>query len=207
MQSVRKCTNPECGWEFPLSYNLGKCRFCKSFIDIHQCSDCGEWKYLNNFYIKNNGYKDNICKLCRSVRGNAFKQENPEWDLQYNRRYHADRRAAANKIYEDWKASTQLPFKPMTEEQWLEACAFFNGCALCGNPHIEARQFFIHFEDGGRYAPWNMYPVCGTCADHKRVTDNPFSWIDKQHFIKPERKERLIEYFIMQIEKVRDGSV
>ncbi|MNB69350.1 hypothetical protein D3C75_158780 [compost metagenome] len=206
MLSVKRCTNPECGWEYPLSYEFSKCRFCRYDLDYHKCTDCGTWKHINDFYMKVDGYKYPYCKKCSSVRGNAFKRNNPEWTKAYDQKYAADRRAEAERIYEDWLASTQVPFKPMTEDEWLQACIYFNGCALCGSPHIEARHFFVLFEKGGRYAPWNMFPVCGACGYSTRRTENPFIWIQYQNHVSEERKDRLINYFVAQIEKVRDSN-
>ncbi|MNB67576.1 hypothetical protein D3C87_1230790 [compost metagenome] len=209
MQSVRRCTNPECGWEFPLSYRLSKCRFCGSFLDTFQCFVCHEWKPESEFYRYKAGGIRLMCKPCAKINGRKFSDNNKEWRLKYHGDYRAKRQREAEKIYEEWKNTSQLPFKPLTEDQWLEACRYFNGCALCGNPHIEVRQFFLEFQNGGRYAPWNVYPTCTDCNPKVRRTENPFAWLRSQiRAGKIEKKyyDKLVEYFVVQIEKARDGN-
>lgn len=114
-------------------------------------------------------------------------------------------------MYEKFMADATINFKPMTEKDWLQTCSFFNGCAFCGSEHIESRQFFVQFNKGGRYAPWNMIPTCGTCAGFRRNNMNPFTWLDNrignEHILKvlnTERKERLMEFLFLQVEKVKN---
>jgi hypothetical protein len=98
----------------------------------------------------------------------------------------------------------------MSEQQWLEACNYFNGCAICGSEDIETREFFVPFSKGGRYTAWNMFPLCGKCAIHTKPAANPFIWLDdylgkaKDLGLNDYRKERLIEYMLLQIERCKD---
>jgi len=52
----------------------------------------------------------------------------------------------------------------LTEEEWQEACRYFEGCAFCGSEDISTRGFLIPFKDGGEYTAWNVLPLCDTCA-------------------------------------------
>ena len=66
------------------------------------------------------------------------------------------------------------PLKTLTEDEWIAACRYFGKCATCGNESIDARAFFITFALGGRYAAWNVIPVCDKCATALRRQQNPF---------------------------------
>ena len=62
----------------------------------------------------------------------------------------------------------------MTEDEWLDACRYFGGCALCDSDSIDARGYFIRFEDGGKYNACNVIPLCDTCATTLKYQSNPF---------------------------------
>ena len=66
------------------------------------------------------------------------------------------------------------PIRTLTQEEWIRACVHFGKCAVCRNESIDARAFFIHFALGGRYAEWNVIPVCEKCAIALRRQQNPF---------------------------------
>lgn len=51
-----------------------------------------------------------------------------------------------------------------TEENWQKACTFFNGCAFCGGK-IEVRAMYFPAMLNGKYAPWNVIPLCSSCRD------------------------------------------
>lgn len=65
-----------------------------------------------------------------------------------------------------------LPFMnttPMTEQEWLNTCRYFKGCAMCGKHDIQIRQFFIPRKEGGRYVAGNMIPMDPECANMFRL--------------------------------------
>jgi hypothetical protein len=66
------------------------------------------------------------------------------------------------------------PPKTLTDEEWIAACLHFGKCAVCDNESIDARAFFVAFAFGGRYAAWNVIPVCEKCALEFRQNQNPF---------------------------------
>ena len=205
MSSVRICTN--CKWEYPLHYKYSKCRWCNAFLDKHICWMCNKLKPLSEYYFhksgKNAGTIKRICKDCNRFRST---KESEDYHKYYDRhlRFIQRKKEYLKKLYQDWLQITNVPFKPLTEKEWLEACAYFNGCAICGNPDIEVRQFFVKFEKGGRYTPWNVFPVCGNCNKYNRYVENPFVWLEyvsKRFNMSKERKEMLINFFIMQLKK------
>ena len=82
------------------------------------------------------------------------------------------------KSLNDWLALIEQvpkPIKTLTEKQWLDTCSYFKKCAYCSNEAITARSFFISFKLGGRYAAWNIIPVCDKCALQNKRQQNP--WI------------------------------
>jgi hypothetical protein len=85
----------------------------------------------------------------------------------------------AQQKYEDWKKLIKAASPGhLTEQQWIEACRFFGGCAICGSEHIDTRGFFIRFKDGGRYAVWNILPLCSNCNTLHKRQPNLFITLD-----------------------------
>lgn len=84
---------------------------------------------------------------------------------------------------DSWKediSKIPTPYTTLTEEQWLEACNHFGGCAYCGRDQIDSRAMFIQFKDGGRYCNWNIIPACEKCETMYKSTDNPFLRMDQK---------------------------
>lgn len=213
MNSVktRKCPNIACGWQFPISYTRTACRFCGTLFELQVCADCKQLIPTSEFKKvktgRNAGYLDRRCRSCNNKSANEWMKAHPEVSRAATMRHSEKRRRIAEEKLQKWLESTNLPFKPMTETEWLETCSYFGGCAICGNEHIESRQFLVGFTEGGRYSSWNIFPMCGECAKHTRRIKNPFLWLDKRvgtaHYIglTEERAEKLINYLILQIEK------
>lgn len=147
------------------------------------------------------------CKACEKKRKKEHDIKNRHQAPARYKKFIAKRRLAAETYYAKWQASTSIEFKPITEEAWLKACEYFGGCAICGDERIETRQFFIGFQHGGKYAPWNVFPACAKCSNFARQIENPFAWID--HYLgsaerigmNEERRQRLLMWFIVQIEE------
>lgn len=117
------------------------------------------------------------CKKCELQYTKEYKHINKDKVNAWVTKYNNKRRNDADEELKEWLEITDIPFKVLSEEQWLETCRFFGGCALCGNEHIESRQFFINFKDGGKYTVWNMFPACSECSKHVRQVSNPFVWM------------------------------
>lgn len=203
---TRTCT--KCGWEYPADYIGAKCMFCKINLPQQYCRSCDTWKEITDFNIHPSGSPRTECKICGRERKRKFDKEHYEWRHAKDRRFIYKRKAEREAQYEGWKETIRkLPFKVLSEASWLEACSYFNGCAVCGAEHIEVRQFFIPFQDGGRYASWNIYPMCGECGKVLKKQPNTFAWFDKylgrpeSLGMTPERFDRLIDYLQLQIDK------
>lgn len=204
-------TCPGCGWEYPFSFTKTKCKSCKTQFTEQICVGCKELKPTETFRKyksgKNKGHIVLECKECNKTRREIWIKDNPEMKKARIKRVVVKRNARLEARFAEWLELTTLPFKPMTDAQWLETCAYFDGCAICGSEHIESRGFFLPFKEGGRYASWNMFPMCGTCATRTRSVKNPFRWVDnsvgtaKLSGLTPERGRKIIEYLTKQIEE------
>lgn len=207
MKLTKTC--PKCKWKYDLDYYFNKCPDCKVEFDVKRCKVCKEPKPIDMFHLQNKkGSRDNRCRDCENKRNLKYDKDNPDKHRERTQRHRDRRRKRAGELYDEWVKTTNVPFKLMSESEWLETCSYFNGCAICGEEHIETREFFIRFQDGGRYAPWNMIPMCGKCATYGCVTGNPFIWAehsllnDKSRRLTAERKDKILDYFTSQLEKV-----
>jgi len=118
------------------------------------------------------------CPICgkRAVHysEDALRARENAW-VRYNTAEHSQKR---QQELDDWLAlCNKQPMQILTEEDWLEACNYFNKCALCTEQEIDVRKFFIRFEDGGKYTPWNIIPACELCATDLRIQHNPFRYL------------------------------
>ena len=212
--AIRLCS--KCGWVYPSCYTQTKCKFCHTVFSTQVCLRCKELVPTEHFYVyksgRNAGYLGRLCKPCSAETKKEWDALYPEQNLERVKKFIAQKQKVAGQRYQDWLDLTDLEFKPMNEKDWLTTCMYFDGCAICGDEHIEAREFFVPFKEGGRYTSWNMFPMCNKCVTLVRRTANPFIWLDnylgqarKLHMTEA-RKQRLLEYFILQIERVRDNN-
>lgn len=209
MSSVRKCKG--CGWTFPQSFHGEKCRYCKTVFDTQWCRH--EEAFVPDHKMPrlksgpNKGRTTYICVDCRSAYRMKYDKRNREGQRLRSQRFDMKQIEKYKDMF-DQLIKSNKDFKPMTEEEWHKVCEYFGGCAICGEEHIESREFFINFKDGGKYAAWNMFPLCGKCATHTKFTANPFMWLDKRmgytrHIgITEERRQKMYNYFVGQIKKV-----
>lgn len=208
--NTRTCK--QCGWVFPGSYTMTACKFCKTRFDVQICASCHKLTPTAEFLVRktgrNAGYLDRNCRSCKSALNGLF----PEQAAVRAKRFIENKRKSLGEQYAKWLDLSKIEFKPMTQEQWIDVCAHFGGCAICDNEHIEAREYFVPFKEGGKYAPWNMFPLCGACAPKVRITSNPFVYFDtrlngsSQHCMSKDKMQRLLEYFVMQIERSKDAN-
>lgn len=208
---MRKCKG--CNWEYPDRYNRTSCKFCKCKFDEKYCVGCDKVLSLKDFYMDGNKYRSQ-CRKCNADRLRQYDKQNPERVKARKIRNRMEKLEQLDILHQSWLDKVKVPFKPLSEDEWHKACQYFGGCALCGNEHIEAREFFLPFGKGGKYAAWNMFPLCGKCATISRRVENPFRWLDNREGylatigISTERRQKLIDYFYQQIEKVgnQDGQ-
>ena len=140
-------TCEKCGYTTGIRDPQKRCPVCNTRFRYGICSCCGE---PSRFYHPHGC----MCKFCYDT---TCRQPNADAEAK-------DRRRAE---YQAWLDKIKLipkDYPTLTEEQWLEAVKYFNGCAMCGDESIDARQYFIPFEYGGKYCDWNVLPVCSKCA-------------------------------------------
>lgn len=157
--STRTCKG--CGWVYPASQTGNKCRICGTPFDEVVCRVCGK---LVSSTDRVPGRL--LCKPCHN------KEESV-----HMKTYLTKLNKGFDEKFQDWLALiAQVPknYHPLTEQEWMRACRFFNGCAQCGNESIDARGFFIKFKDGGRYCDWNIIPLCSKCSADWGLSPNPF---------------------------------
>lgn len=153
-------TCKRCGWVYPITQPGTKCHMCGETFEYIVCRLCGD--ICDASKIANG----NLCKKCHSkLSGRTFKQ-------RYRRRM--DR---LDSQFDEWLHKVSLVpknYPTLTENQWLEACRFFNGCARCNSEDIDTRGFFIVAKLGGRYCDWNVIPLCEKCAKTWNITKSVF---------------------------------
>lgn len=173
--STKTCKG--CGWEFPVTHKAKQCRFCGTPIHEHICVECDELKKVH--------YITGVCYDCAKQlkdekrAANLWRRFERVKKTDYTS-YHksiAKYIKSLNDKYTRWLEKIDKipkPYKFLTEEQWLETCSFFNGCALCDNEEVTTRGYFIPFKEGGRYCNWNVIPLCEQCATRMNKQPNPF---------------------------------
>lgn len=150
-------TCPNCGWVYPNIEAYYTCKFCHTKLTGGICRVCGE----NSEHLHGG-----LCTSCESARHAKFIKK---------------RREARHSELEQWLDKIKkipTPYSTLTEEQWIEACKYFGGCAMCGSDDISTRLMFVDYKDGGRYCAWNIIPACEECATMRKTIHNPFSRMD-----------------------------
>lgn len=157
---------PLCGWVYPGDYTRNRCAKCGGTLwQRFPCMICGAedqtWKPLR---IYKNSTAAALCDSCAS-------------DLVVCRSKHLTLMDTSTRLLESWKRNmANQPPSPLTEDEWYETCCHFNGCAVCGKPQIDIRSMFVGTTNGGKYAKWNVIPLCDSCTYWLRLKgkDNPF---------------------------------
>lgn len=183
-------TCSKCGWEYPIEWPGRKCRFCGEPFLESPCSHCGTITTLRN----------GVCRPCETRQHAAWVRE---------------RKNLANDAMRDWLkkiSNIPQPYKTLTEDEWLEACKHFGGCAYCGDANIDSRSMFISFKTGGRYCAWNILPACEKCETLRRSeSEHYFLRMDnmlrrgnkepaKKHGFTLEKLNKITEYLQSKME-------
>ena len=106
-----------------------------------------------------------------------MKSTTPEYHVAKSQKHRAKVRRTNEDLFANWLsliAKVPQPLKTLTDDEWIAACLHFGKCAICRNESVDARGFFIPFSFGGRYAAWNVIPVCDKCATALKFQQNPF---------------------------------
>ena len=150
-----------CGWEVPATHVNAVCPVCRTPYDSFTCIRCRK-----KVPISERTAGRNWCKACDYAA-----------HLRRCAAYQARVNALLDSHFEEWLSKVRrVPknYPTLTEEQWIEACRYFCGCARCGSEDITARGFFIGFDIGGRYCDWNVIPLCDKCAGSFKESVNQF---------------------------------
>lgn len=155
---------------------------------------------------KGHGIFRSYCRACERLRRRKHEKARPDLKQASDRRSLLKARKLLQEKYEIILETNAVAFKPLSEPQWIETCQHFGGCAICGADNIEARSFFVPFEQGGKYAVWNIFPVCGACGVKIRIFYNPLKWVKgmqaKTMGINKKRAKKLVDFMMDQLEKV-----
>lgn len=182
--NTRKCS--KCGWVYPATWSGKVCRFCKEPMgEGGICPKCGQWSDKLN---KTN----NRCTKCST-------EDHIIW--------RSNRRATSREWYAQWLDTIKkipTPYSTLTEEQWMEVCRHFGGCAYCGSDDISSRSMFIPFKDGGRYCAWNIVPACERCETARKSTLNPFERMDHVLMRSPSSAAKVYDLTLENLEKITD---
>jgi rubredoxin len=208
----------KCGWIYPAAYGLNTCKFCGGGVyrDVKPepgyCRVCG--KYCEN--IHKNGNR--LCSQCNSKVVEKSQKAQPDYRERRNeinkKMWHTYRATAIQK-YNDWlEQLNKITTHSLTEEEWLQACSHFNGCAWCGSESIDARTYFINYSDGGKYNACNVVPACDKCANDIKKNPNPFLRMDREFneskaLLRGQNKHNLqciVDYLQCKIEEATNES-
>lgn len=185
--STKTCK--KCGTVYPIDYPGHACPKCKEPFEIIICKRCGT---ITSVRVRDRA----LCKTC-------FNKTNKIYDkISKQRRY--DKMDAR---FEAWIAKIKkVPanYPTLTEEQWIEACRFFKGCARCNSEQIDTRGFFIGAALGGRYCDWNIIPLCEKCATAWNLNASVFKYTEQKDHISRSREyrdnlEKIVEYLEVKL--------
>lgn len=183
------------------------CRFCGHLLPVQdsegnlvlkrKCVKCGDFIPEDSLYLKCTKCRNEEYKLAYATDGYT-KEAHSRVKARQAQKY----KDSITKRYEDWQARlSKIKTHTLTEDEWLKACFFFNGCAWCGDEHIEARQYFIAFRHGGSYTACNILPACEKCAIRLYNIPNSFykfNSIDMDMYrstkLPKENLQRIIQY-------------
>lgn len=207
---MRTCLT--CGKESKYFKGIARCS-CGGTFDKYLCAKCDTWLPTKSFSKRYDGKGSehmprSACRKCEKKREKEVRARNVDTARAADKRRKQNKDARLDKKFELWKENVaRTPSPPLTETEWLKACKHFGGCAICGNERIEARMFFIHFKDGGRYVAHNIIPACAQCAVTVRIFNNPFKWatysvISTRTKFKTAGLKRVTDYLSAQVKGV-----
>ena len=159
-------------------------------MGVRQCSLCGEWKELTDFYVRKespDGYRRD-CKACCAERNTKvvrdWRAKNRDKYLKQNRdsverwreRYPERRKAVSDADYakhrERYFSNNRLRRARKRDAETLEILdreirrALSSPCAHCGCPSEEL-DHVIPLSRGGRHSVGNLQGLCKPCNTQK----------------------------------------
>lgn len=207
MNSLRSCSC--CGHKAPLFERTTFCPKCGGVFDTQYCGKCDTNKPYTEFYFNKRGpsagQRYSYCKRCSNKRlGDARDKQSKEERIAKQQAAFSNRRDDRAEDLETWKEfMARVPYRSLTEQEWLEACSLFKGCAICGAETIELRMLFLNTDHGGKYTPWNVFPSCASCGTTYQRERNPFlrmdNWVHGKFIgagMNAERRDKLLAYLV-----------
>lgn len=182
-----------CGWVYPITQPGTICKICRTPFDIVVCRMCGE-VVSGDKRVKNTN-------LCRACFYSVNKVSTPK-SL-------AKRKKRLDDKFDCWIArvkSVPKEYPTLTEEQWLAACAHFDGCARCHSKDLDTRGFFISAALGGRYCDWNIIPLCERCASRWDLNKSVFNYVISKDYTESvhgeyiECLDKIVEYLEVKLD-------
>jgi len=182
---------------YPITQQGRSCVVCGEPFEETVCSVCGRTVKADEL-----AKGRSMCKACWNYRDKAYQSKS------YAKMY-----AELDSQYKEWlDRINAIPrsYPTLTEKQWLEACRYFKGCAICGSEDIESRGFFISFDLGGRYCNWNVIPLCDKCSGHFATNKNPYRtarFMDRRtvgsNYANRDRLDNILKYLGEKINDTR----
>lgn len=128
------------------------------------CTDCKETKSLDDFHNLKSSKdgKKSSCKVC-----------NIATRLLYTRLDVKDYVERAKKDLEKHLKELK-PMHMLTNKEWLNACRYFETCAVCREKEISTKHYFVPYLLGGTYTYNNIIPTCEECSKKLRNFNSAF---------------------------------
>ena len=126
-------------------------------IEHKLCSECQEWKPLNQYAKDSHRRWDGLrhaCKKCGSARYRAWRLSHKKEDAVRTRTYEARKRNAEGSF-------TAEEFQALCDETG-------NKCLCCGSLGPLVIDHVIPLSKGGSNNISNIQPLCGPCNSSKR---------------------------------------
>jgi len=155
--NTKTCKN--CGWVYPITQPGRKCLICGAVFPVIVCTTCHKPTPIEK--MESGTW---TCKACAAAHDKVVRDSKLKF---------------LEDQFDEWVAkinSVPKNYPTLTEEQWLEACRHFDGCARCHSNDIDARGFFVGAELGGRYCDWNVIPLCEKCASTWNLSRSAFRY-------------------------------
>jgi hypothetical protein len=166
MSTTKICR--QCGWEVPYDTKRVNCRVCGAKYTERACRVCGKLFAIEEMYGA-------TCRECRKLTSNNSNKQ---------------KRVSAKQIAEStairalkiWlEDTTPLSTVPVgySAADWQRSVSYFSGCAYCGSSQPTTRAYYVGYQSGGRYQPWNILPLCDDCAIKTQSIDNPWLLVNR----------------------------
>lgn len=142
-----------------------------------RCSSCGQ-SYPPDF-------STSTCRICGGEIERAELSKNIREDAVYEERWH------------EWRhMMLSAPPRPLKEDDWINVCGVFNGCAICGCETIEEKLLVVPTHLQGKLYTYNVIPACYKCAKRYRqsVTNNPIKSLYTLKGHELDRIDKIINY-------------